>query len=57
MARIVTLGAALGGPQTALLLGAERTNAIAPEPGLRGQLRADDARFDTLAEAAGVRVW
>ncbi|MCI3273690.1 FAD-dependent oxidoreductase [Streptomyces cylindrosporus] len=129
MARIVVLGAALGGLQTALLLaadghdvivlerdphpaphdpdsawsrwtrpgiphlplarwmqlaedqlpelvremtaaGAERTNVVAPEPGLRGRLRADDARFDTLAarrpllesaatrlaEATGVRI-
>ncbi|WP_217548473.1 NAD(P)/FAD-dependent oxidoreductase [Streptomyces sp. GbtcB6] len=50
--------------------GAVRTNVLAPEPGLGGELRADDARFETLvarrplfesaardtAEAAGVRI-
>ncbi|MFC5218740.1 hypothetical protein [Streptomyces coerulescens] len=50
--------------------GAVRMNALAPEPGLRGDLRPADARFDTLAarrsllehvathaaESAGVRI-
>ncbi|MGW3286900.1 FAD-dependent oxidoreductase [Streptomyces sp. NPDC001002] len=50
--------------------GAVRMNVVAPEPGLDGRLRADDARFDTLAarrpllesaalhaaEAAGIRI-
>jgi 2-polyprenyl-6-methoxyphenol hydroxylase-like FAD-dependent oxidoreductase len=50
--------------------GAVRMNVLAPEPGLRGSLRAGDERFDTLAarrsllesvatraaEAAGIRI-